>query len=499
MLEQVALGQSRFMTPGVAPDGRGILLGRFGLLQFASLDGIVAWLRLYSAENSIDELLPSLQILRGQTPLKGLDLLLRIPATSSYVMDAAARCAKLAGGLTFTGTTKHFVAYRDDRSPYGYDAVEIQSLPQGVDWMLHGRDFSQSYKKTGEISFESLLFRLSLRQKPTNLDDEDVRQELIIVAERGLGRGLMRYFWRNEVEATVGLVQPRDKSAFDEPGRSREYYLFRVHHLPARMAELFQSTPGIHLFRPQGQNVGIKVGYSHVLDLTSCSTAFDSQLFYLFWEGDRVDVLPGPLELSNIEHLTHLELEIENPDKRSSQVIDGADPISVSIRLAPSTKPPAYVAGALIPSHQADWIKRLVYLLPPSTLQNHRIAVTDRGILLTATKEIDILPLGELLVELAPGLLIPAGMELVPRVTPQVLANTLGHNSGVLTVFPKSGAPFQISDSSLVPLERRAVAKIDVETLDAIDMSYGKMATPSIVNDDVGRFPLWGFRAPQKS
>jgi hypothetical protein len=36
-LEHVALGQSRFMTPGVAPDPRGILLGRYGLLVFPTL------------------------------------------------------------------------------------------------------------------------------------------------------------------------------------------------------------------------------------------------------------------------------------------------------------------------------------------------------------------------------------------------------------------------------------------------------------------------------
>jgi hypothetical protein len=46
-LEHVAQGQSRFMTPGVAPDPRGVLLGRFCLLLFPTLEGVVSWLRLY--------------------------------------------------------------------------------------------------------------------------------------------------------------------------------------------------------------------------------------------------------------------------------------------------------------------------------------------------------------------------------------------------------------------------------------------------------------------
>ena len=42
-LEHVAQGQMRFFTPGVAPDPRGILLGRFCLMTFPTLEGAVKW------------------------------------------------------------------------------------------------------------------------------------------------------------------------------------------------------------------------------------------------------------------------------------------------------------------------------------------------------------------------------------------------------------------------------------------------------------------------
>lgn len=498
MLEQVALGQSRFMTPGVAPDPRGVALGRFGLIQFPTLEGVVSWLRLYSSEGSLDELLPSLQILRVRTPLQGRELLLRIPAASSYVMDAAARCAQLVGGATFTGTTKHFVKYRDERSPHGYDAAEITALPAGAHLMLHSDDFSQSYAKEGEISFDKLLFRLSLKRVPgARALDEEARKELVLVVERGLGEGVIRYLWRNQIEASVGLVRPQGQSAFDELGRSAQFLLLRVKELPERVLDLFYSTPGIDLFRPQGSNVAIQHGFDHVIDLGSCGTVFDVNRFYLFWgHDDRVDVIVGPLELSGIEHLTHLEIDIEGPDKRSNLVIDKIDPVSVSMRLGPALKPPTRVVGTLIAPEQANWIKRLVYLLPPSVLRGHRVAITDRGVLLVADGEIDVIPLGNLLVELAPGLLIPAGMELVPRVAPEVLAATLGHGAGVLTIFPPTGEPFQIGDASLVPLERRALAKLEVEDALVVPMSHEPLGNPEVVNDPLGRFALWGFQAP---
>ena len=46
-----------------------------------------------------------------------------------------------------------------------------------------------------------------------------------------------------------------------------------------------------------------------------------------------------------------------------------------------------------------------------------------------------MIPLGQLLCELAPGLLVPLGMDVVPRVSPEVLARALGHQSGIVTVF----------------------------------------------------------------
>lgn len=498
MLEHVSLGQARFMTPGIAPDSRGVVLGRYGLIQFSTLEGVVSWLRIYSAEASLDELLSGMQILRVRSPLQSRELLLRVPATTSYQMDAVARTARLVGGTMFTGTGKHFVKYRDDRSPYGYDAAEISALPGGAHLMLHSEDFSQSYAKEGELSFEKLLFRLSLKRDHGETAAANMSgRELLLVVEKGLGPGVIRYLWRNQVEAKVAMVNPLEQSAFDETGGAAEFLLIRVTELPERILDLYRSIPGIALFRPMGTKVAIQLGYSHVIDLNSCSSIFDSSRFYLFWgQGDRVDVVSGPLEMSEIEHLTHLEIDIESPDKRSNLILGEVDPVSVGMHLAPSMKPPSRVAGTLIPPAQAGWVKRLIYLLPPSVLRGHRVAVTDRGILLLAESEIDIIPLGQLLVELAPGLLIPAGMEIVPRVAPEVLAATLGHGGSVITVFPHPGAPFQIGKDSLVPLERRAVEKIEVEALAASSMSYESLPDPSIVNDPVGRFALWGFKGP---
>lgn len=500
MLEHVALGQSRFITPGVAPDPRGVLLGRFGLLVFPTLEGVVSWLRLYSAESSLDELLPGMQITRARTPLASREMLLKIPVSSSYAMDRAARCGQLVGGAAYTGTSKHFVKYRDERAPYGYDATEITALPAGADLMVHGDDFTQSYTNETALGFERLLFRLSLRRVPGGDElTEEERGELVVVVQRGLADGIIRYLWRNRVEAEVGLARPRARSAFDDGDPGGGYLIGRVRQLPARILELFLATPGIDVFRPIAGNVGVHVGFRHVIDLASCATIFDQERFYLFWgEGDRVDVVDGPLELSSIEHLTHVDIDLERRGDDRELTAGDADAIGVEVRLAPSLTPPRKVVGALIPGDKAPWVKRLVYALPQSSLRGHRVAVTDHGIVVIASGDIDIIPLGQPLAELSPGLLVPLGMDLVPRVAPDVLARTLGHGAGLLTIFPHRGNPFQVAETDLAPLERRSLAKIEVDRSLAADVAIEEPGDPTVVNDPVGRFALWGFRAPKR-
>jgi len=490
------------MTPGVAPDPRGVVLGRFLVLVFPTLEGVVSWLRLYSHEASLDELVAGLEIVRVRTPLMSREMILKIPAVSSYAADRAARLARLVGGSIYTGTAKHFVKYRDDRSPYGYDAVEISALPHGAELVVHGDDFTQTYAREGELQLSRLLFRLSLRRVPgaTRLAAED-RAELILAVARGLGDGVIRYLWRNKCDGEVGLVAPKHRAVAELAGEvpgDPSYPLMRVRHLPERILELFLGTPGIDVFRPVSANVAVAVGWAHPVELASVASLLPDDAFHVFWPGDRVDVLAGPLELSRLADLTRIDLELEGVREPRQGDVVAADAVGVALRLAPAAGLARRVSATLIPLAQTAHFKRLVYLLPPPALRGLRVAVTDRGIVVVSSQDLDVVPLGTLLTELAPGILVPIGMEVVPRVSPEVLATALGHGSGVLTVFTPAGAPFQLPDAKLVMLERRTVAKLEAEVVTVQAVALAPAVEPTVVNDPLGRFALWGFSEPDQ-
>lgn len=496
-LEHVAQGQTRFFTPGVAPDPRGILLGRYCLMTFPTLEGAVSWFRLYSSEAALDELLPNLTITKCRTALGGREIVVQIPAVSSYAVDRAARLSRLVGGAIYTGTAKHFVKYRDDRSPYGYDAVDIGTMPASTDFMVHGDDFAQGYVREGDLPFARLLFRLSIRKLPggEHLDGED-RSELLLAVARGLSEGIIRYLWRNRVEAQAGLFTPSSSSAFDDRSRDRGYMLIRVRALPERILALFLGTPGIDVFRPAGAHAAVAVGYQHPIDLASCASVFPSDTFHMFWPDDRVDVLPGPIALSDIADLTRVNLELERPKDPRPHRGSSADAIGVELKLAASMGPPRRVVATLIPQHHGSRLKRILFALPPVSLRGHRVAATERGILVIGSENLDVIPLGQLLCELAPGLLVPLGMDVVPRVSSDVLARALGHQAGMVTVFTTDGRPFQVSETSFASLERRSLAKLEVEQVAIEDFSAEPAVEAQVINDAVGRFALWGFPDP---
>src|SRR5690348_11152929 len=187
MLERAALHQTRFRTPGVAPDARGVVLGQKGLVLFPSIERLVAFFQGYGEEGSLDEILPSMQIRTVITPLRAREVLLSIQAESSYRMDRVAGIAKLAKGLVFTGTSRHFVKFRDAASPLGYDVQEL--LDQPADLVLYHDSFRQAYAFEREIAFRDLVMKLTPRRVPPAARTTPGR--LFVTAESGVGDSLI--------------------------------------------------------------------------------------------------------------------------------------------------------------------------------------------------------------------------------------------------------------------------------------------------------------------
>ena len=492
MLERVALNQTRFHAPGLAPDARGVAIGGKLALLFSSLDRLVGFFRIYSEQAPIDDILPTLAILRVRTPVAAHELLVTFAAESSYRCDRAARVARLLGGLVFTGSAKHFVQYRDEASPLGYDVAEV--APDDADFILYAANFTQAYQRTDEVLFRDLIFRLQLVAEPGTPDLSDA-EFIYLSARRGLGPSLLRYLWRSRVECAATVCEPPAQSAF---GEQASMWMIRLPKLPDRMLALFRATPGVTLYKPVGANVAVEIGYRHPIHLESCLQLFAREQFFLFsGRSDSAQVLGGPLDFVPGDAFVQPTWQLGRDRLDSGAQAKKPEPLEVPLRLVRSTSPPHRVSAALLPWSQAAWLKKLVYTLPPTLLRGHRIASIGDLILVVADARLDVIPLGTPMQEVAQGLFVPVGFELAPRASAEALAQHLGAGADRLVFFaPQLEKPLAVDVAQLAPLERRALAQIPVESARADKrLVAGKdEADPEIVNAKVGTFALWGFK-----
>jgi FtsH ternary system domain X7 len=491
MLERVVLNQTRFNTPGVQPDNRGVLLGKQGALLFSSVDRLVGFFRVFCDESSMDDLLPKLKIHQVRSPLEAREFLVFFHAASSYLVDRAARIAGLFGGLAFTGSGKHYVKYRDNASPLGYDVDALHG--ERGDFVLYADTFTQAYTRVKDVGFDSLVFRLSLRAVPG--DDLADREVLWLTARRGLARSVLVYLWRNRVRIEASMLDATEPAgAFRE---ASSLLLARVHDLPERIHALFTRVPGIELHRPVGENVVVQCGFRHPLRLESCAAIFDKARFYIFsGVRDAVDVLASAPPLVPAGDLIGGGFDLGERAEPRDAVAREPERVEVTLKLVPSARAQRRVTATLVPWSQADWLKRLVYALPPTMLAGYRVAAVAEGLFVVGEQGVDGVPLGQMFYEMAPSIYLPVGHEILPRVSREVLTDHVGGVAGRYVVFPLGGEkPLALEHASFEALGRRALARLEVDVR-ARDprMPPPRATTPAtVVNEPAGTLPLWGF------
>ena len=528
MLHRVGMGQIRFNAPGLKADIRGVVTGRAMVFRFSALERLVSFLRLWSAEQALDDFQPGLRLVQVRTTAGTREALVVVPVTSLPLIDTAARAARLAGGQCFTGAGKHFVQYRDSRAPLGYDVAELETLDDATEFVLYGLDHTQSFFVLSELALDKLLLRMDLQRQPsdawakgkgtgTGAGTVALRPDLMfLTVRRGLGPLVIGYLHRagrqnQGLRVSAALCDPPGEVTFQ---RGNAFWILRLENLPARLLGSLSQTPGLSLFVPVSDNVAVAIDYRHPVHLASCKTAFPAGRFFLFSPAPvGVTVIsPAPVfaAVADLVRLQPMELGprplAQMPaDKQTSSepwnlstVRPTQSPeLSVRLRLEPAPVGLGRAVATLVPWERAAWVRSVCYALPPSAMRGYRLALLERGILVIAPDALDAFPFGQLLHTPAPGLLVPLGWELRPAVSPDQLAARVGATAGALVVFPGPGqAPFRIPAEALGTLEARVLAdrhldEIPTERAVDRDPDDGEVLDIEIENLSLGPMPLW--------
>lgn len=446
MLDRVAMHQTRLRLPGLGIDGKGVALGSRGLVLLASIERLVAFLSLYTSSQSLADLMASLRIEVVRSKMGTREVVLSFAAEGSERMDGIGEVARVALGHTFTGTSRHFVQYRDAGAPFGYDVGQVMAADG--DYLLYHNTFSQVYQRERDLDLAGLLMRLHPMPDPAFGREPGA---ILLVAEEGLGPAVIQYLIRSQVDARVGLAEWPPLSALDDTNVRR--YLFDIPELPERMMPMVRSTPGLTSFKAVAPGAAVQVGYRHPITLRACPV-FSDQGMVLF-RGDEqeplvIDKLPAMGNVSAFARITF-------HDGTGLRTISGSEatvqPVTVPIRLLPSVEPWTSVRASFIHPSEYPALRQILYVLGPRTLQSATIAFTRHGAFLLNPLGVESTPVGHFLREVRAGVYVAAGYDTVPAIEPNVLFKALGSPSDHLIFLMPNSQALGVPRSAFVPVE----------------------------------------------
>lgn len=514
-LEPVAAGQTRFRMQGLTPDGRGIAVGREALIVFESIDRCVAFLGAYSVEASLDDLLPSLTLERARRDGGGSALLLRCEASDGYALDRLARLAGAARSQVHAGAGSVFVRYRESRAPFGYDlAVPVAELLAGSaalsveEVLVVEEEFYSRYSGHQLIDPIDLIQRLQLRAVALPLrgiqsDPElcGMRDMALVLVAPGVADRVLGYLWRKEIEmAGVRVTLAEDRQAS---------LLLRLRNPAGRVLDVLRPIPGVELLAPISPRAAVEVGYIHPIHLASASSCLPGDEMYLFrGRAGRVERIDGAPRFVDGRYLVHTEVNLREAEFEVEPVeMRDAGQLRVDLRLRPSATA-REPRASLVAWSELELLRRLIYLVPPSALAAARLVPLDAGLLVLAggARGRDgralsvgtVLPLGQRFCEVAPGVLVPDGHELWPRLRPQLVRELLDLENDDRAVFLTAGSdPIHIPEERMLSLDAAAIGTLDTTEAAILEPSLPALEPGTVTNNRLGRFALWGFRGQE--
>ena len=512
LLEPVTAGQTRFRMQGLSPDARGIAVGREVLVTFPSIDWMVAFLGAYSDEANLDDLLPTMTLEHARRHEGGHVLLLRCAAGDGYAVDRLGRLAGATRGQVYTGGGSVFVRWRQRDAPFGYDLVSPQA-PEGEEVQVFDRDYSSAYTTVDRMDPVELIQRLQLRQVPLPIggiasdpDQCGLKDLALALVSPGIASRVLRHLWRLETNFAGYYVQLDD----DE----RASLLLRIRQPLGRVLDLLHGTPGVELMAPVSSRAAVEVGYRHPIALGSASGCLPGEEMFLFrGKIGRVERLPGPPRFVDGRHLVEATgaANLRDPGQlREADLI----PLQVELQVRPASNP-REPRATLIAWEQVGLLRHLVYLVPPSALAASRVVPLAEGVVVITGSSIGgraraagagigagaIVPLGRRMGEVAPGVLVPDGYELWPRVRPTLMRELLGLGSEDHAIFLRPDAdPIRVTPEQLQPLDAALIGRLQLGEAAPIDPEVPALEPGRIQNRKLGRFALWGYgRVPKPS
>ncbi len=341
----------------------------------------------------------------------------------SRFYDQLASAVQLAGGQLFVGGDQHFIIYRDQEAPAGYDALGGPAAVGDLVLVDASGCYHLPATELRVLALAELLLRVGTG-KGRRSSPRDAGQ-LYVLAPVELYRLAVRFCRRWQVDCRA--------SRFTASGRQQ--VLFQLLHpvrVPVNVVSYLADLPGCRVYVPAGDRDGslLLVPWRH--DFNGLAANFlgafpDRTLVLLGAGGDEAgfSLTPTPVFFPLDELTDHYSQGLPavgqrlQPDKRQ------LPRLAMSVQLvADSRRPPP--AAVLLRDREIEWFRCLRRRLPPFVFSRGEIfAGAEHLLLLGAELPTGLLPFGQRFYRYDDGaLFLPVGLKLLPAV-PWLLLQSL--------------------------------------------------------------------------
>lgn len=464
MLQAVAPHRLHFELRGLFQDSHDIVVGKEVVIPLLGLERAVAFFRLLSAEGSLSNLFPQLRIDVARNALGTALHLARLPVSDSVLIDCLARIARTVGSSVCVGVDNHFVAYRDQDGPFGYDLAEPSTSKADVvlHFRYHGMECTvERTLKPLEILLQHHLLAqphgavLQLGRNPSFLE------RLYVCCAAGILPRLVRRLFslglRGELVLPDSLppVNDSDGPHLTDP-------LICLHAPPQAEAINLLKLPSVRLFYEEAPHLLIELGFVHPMAMSAMADLFSDEHLHLFLGGRRgCSRVLRPIRVP-FERFISLAPFQPGLSPAPADVPPVAKPPKVPFRyrlvLRDRAATPPDMKGVHIPWSKFMILQKLFNLISGDALSEILCIDLPSGLFCFGNSEVLYLCMGTPFSLLAPRIYAPSHLRLFPDVTVKLLQKLIVQTTDRILIFEKTeGPPTQIPIDKAIKLIDRLV------------------------------------------
>jgi len=469
MIRAVAMGQTRFVVPGLVADGAGVVSGPEAVALVPTLGHLVGFLRSISHDQPILGALGRLEIQRARMRPGGPVVLARFRSRGINALDRAAALLRLHQGQLFTGGAPHAVRYRDAGAGLGYDA---ERLVDDAELVLYDRAAARTIEAPRAVPFDGLVRQLSL----SRLQGKEAQPDLYVRAPRVLVHRLLRFLTGRGVKAQVAVLSGAS--------RREEEVLLALRGTPDGLLPLLRGLPRTRLYRRLHARLFVESGWTHPLDLAGCVGLLGGDAWLFFNADAGVDELPAGARFAPAADLALPKLTDAAGRALALDETEVLEPRSWPVRVVHRGAALGPVVARLLEGPKAHaWLTKMVYLAPTAELSRGRLVAWADHALVVGAAGASALPVGRPLRALSPRILCALDAAITPRISRDRLHALIAPEGEDRVLLLPNGSGWRWRADDEVPLARHVLADLNLVAVQPLASEADVPATLAPVDD----------------